>query len=642
MAFLFASRAATSARPLALARDAAATVGIAAGLFVVAYENGFFGAEARGGLAVAVWWSLALGTLVGVWRLATLRGSAAWVGAALAGLTIWTLASTAWSSSSETVVSESARTALYLGVFLLATLAGGARGRWLDAIVLGIAAVAATALASRFFPHAIGDRGLAAALPAAESRLSFPLGYWNGLAIFVGLGAPAAAGIALQPRSAAVRGAAAGVLPALGATIYLASSRGGAAAALAGALTLLALAEDRWAALGTLVFGAAASVAAVVFLSQRPQLVNGPLSAAAAEGRGAAAVVAAICVGSALLYAGLLRAAPERRPPAALGWILLALAIVLAAGAAAVSHPRARLHAFQQPPTVTRYANANFVQAHLLSGAGSGRWQFWHSAIDEWRAHPLLGGGAGSFEQWWDARGSIAYPIADAHSLYLETLGELGIVGLVLLLAAFGVGVVSGAVRARRVGGTANATLAALTGVVVAYLVGAGLDWMWELPAVTVVAVVALGLTAAPAPAGEPRRPTRAPRLALAVFALLSLVVAGAEVVPVYAAVKLDDSRRAAAAADLPAAASAARTARTVEPWASTPPLQLALVAEQAGDLPRAESWIRRALAHDPRNWRLWLVAARVETKLGRIDTARQSLARARALNPRSPLFGRR
>ena len=51
------------------------------------------------------------------------------------------------------------------------------------------------------------------------------------------------------------------------------------------------------------------------------------------------------------------------------------------------------------------------------------------------RDEPLLGTGAGSFEAHWFRERSVAFHARDAHNLYLETLAELGPVGLALLLA---------------------------------------------------------------------------------------------------------------------------------------------------------------------------------------------------------------
>jgi O-antigen ligase len=84
------------------------------------------------------------------------------------------------------------------------------------------------------------------------------------------------------------------------------------------------------------------------------------------------------------------------------------------------------------------------------------------------------------------------YPeaVKDAHSLPLETLTELGLVGLVLLLALVG-SVAVGARDALR----ADAALAAGPAAVVAtWFVHAAIDWDWEMPALTLIAVACAGL----------------------------------------------------------------------------------------------------------------------------------------------------
>ena len=92
-------------------------------------------------------------------------------------------------------------------------------------------------------------------------------------------------------------------------------------------------------------------------------------------------------------------------------------------------------------------------------------------------------------------------PVRQGRSpLYLEVLGELGVVGFVLVLALVGFGVSVGIVRARLFGRRA-VQVAALTAVFTAYVASAGIDWVWELTAVSVVGFVALGLIAGPATA---------------------------------------------------------------------------------------------------------------------------------------------
>ncbi len=74
----------------------------------------------------------------------------------------------------------------------------------------------------------------------------------------------------------------------------------------------------------------------------------------------------------------------------------------------------------------------------------------------------MLGGGAGSYEAWWAQHGSIPLFVRYAHSLYLEVLGELGVVGLVLLLSALGSGLFAGTRTLTRTRGADRTTAGAL------------------------------------------------------------------------------------------------------------------------------------------------------------------------------------
>jgi O-antigen ligase len=311
-----------------------------------------------------------------------------------------------------------------------------------------------------------------------------------------------------------------------------------------------------------------------------------------------------------------------------------------------------RFRTFKAPPGEQEaIERGDFVTQHLLSGSGSGRWQFWTAAVDEWREAPVLGEGAGSYEAWWAEHRSITLFVKDAHSLYLESLGELGVVGLGLVLALFASGIGIGVLRARRSVGDVRVTAAALAAVFAAYSAAAGFDWVWELTAVSVLgfaalAVVSASAAAAPAPlrpVATGVRPRRIRgRFGLGVAALLvAWILIFAQAIPLLAEREIADSEAAVEQYDLDQAFSSAGAARDIQPWAATPYLQLALVSEQAGDLPLARAWIDEAIERDRRDWRLWLVSARVETKLGRVAAAEQSLRRAAELNPRSPLFRR-
>ena len=49
------------------------------------------------------------------------------------------------------------------------------------------------------------------------------------------------------------------------------------------------------------------------------------------------------------------------------------------------------------------------------------------------RDHPVGGTGAGTYAQYWMAARSDRGKVLDVHNLYLETMAELGLVGLCLL-----------------------------------------------------------------------------------------------------------------------------------------------------------------------------------------------------------------
>jgi hypothetical protein len=615
-------------------------LGLAAAIFWVAYDGGSYGVAARSSIAIAVWWTLGVGLASGVLPRQRPSASALVVGGALGGLAVLTASSILWSSGAERPFLEADRVVLYVGVFALAAASATPSlvRRAADGLALGVTAVAAVALVSRCFPDTFATGQLPRFLPSAAARLSFPVDYWNGLAVLVALAVPALLQAAISAaRSPVLRGLAVAPLPAFAAVVYLASSRGGTLTAAVAVLVFLLLSRRAEALVGALAVAAVGSGVALAVLAARDELVDGPLASAAAssQGRSAALLLAATCLGTGAAYAGGLALLPPVRLSrtawrAAAGAALAAIAL-----AVVLSHPVRRVHAFTRPPSEFQQPRPDYVRAHLLSGGGSGRWQFWGSALDEFEAHPLGGGGAGSYEAWWAAQGNLPTFVRDAHSLYVETLGELGVLGLALLLAAVGGGL-AGAVAAVRRAGIERAPPASLAAVFAGFAFAAGVDWMWELTAVGAVAVAALGLVLGLG--GRSPAPRLRPVLRALAAAVCALVLA-CEALPLLTETALDRSRQAVRRGDGDEALAQARRARDLEPWAASTWLQLALVEEQAGQLRDAARHVGEALDRDRGDWRLWLVSARLHTKLGEIPAARAALARAIALNPRSPLF---
>ena len=133
----------------------------------------------------------------------------------------------------------------------------------------------------------------------------------------------------------------------------------------------------------------------------------------------------------------------------------------------------------------------------LLDLSSNGRFGLWHTAWETFSLHRVGGTGGGTYWQEWVASWRAFFPSTEAHSVYAETLAELGIVGLVLLLFVL-VPPVVGAVRARR-SPIVPFAVAAFAG----WLVHAGVDWDWELMGVSGAALLC-GVALIAAGRGEP------------------------------------------------------------------------------------------------------------------------------------------
>jgi Tfp pilus assembly protein PilF len=143
--------------------------------------------------------------------------------------------------------------------------------------------------------------------------------------------------------------------------------------------------------------------------------------------------------------------------------------------------------------------------------------------------------------------------------------------------------------------------------------------------------------TVAPAATSSAATPTPTrfgTRAALVIGAWLAIC---ALAVPFLTSEELEASQAAVARGDRTEALERAASAQSLEPWAASPRLQLALIHEESGDLGAALQHIREAIDRDETDWRLHLVAARLATKAGDIPAARAALREARRLNPRSP-----
>jgi O-Antigen ligase len=232
---------------------------------------------------------------------------------------------------------------------------------------------------------------------------------------------------------------------------------------------------------------------------------------------------------------------------------------------------------------------------------GHEREHYWRVAAREAAAHPILGSGAGTFVDWWVRERSVPLQTEEAHSLYVETLAELGPLGLALVLGAFAVPIV----RARR---------PELAAGVAAFAVGVAVDFDWELAGVTAPAIVVAALALAD------RAPARAPLRALVPVAA---AVAAAALLAYAGSSRLTAAQDAAQTGRF---AQAEREARAAHRWLPYSPDPWAVL----GDVTHDAAYYRRAVALDPADWSLWQRLAAVSNgKLRRLAEAK-----AAQLNP--------
>jgi O-antigen ligase len=117
---------------------------------------------------------------------------------------------------------------------------------------------------------------------------------------------------------------------------------------------------------------------------------------------------------------------------------------------------------------------------------GENRPQYWHVAWQDFEDNPVLGSGAGTFGAFWLEHRTVDEFVHDAHSLYIETLAELGPLGLALLVIGLAVPLVG--LRSRQ-----DPFVAAAAGAYSAFLLHAAVDWDWEFGAVGLVGIMCAG-----------------------------------------------------------------------------------------------------------------------------------------------------
>jgi O-antigen ligase len=545
---------------------------------------------------------------------------------ALSCFALWTVLTIAWAGNATEPVLSLERVLVYVA-FLPAMFLVSPRkaaSLVLAGVLVAVSAVCAYALATRLLP------GTLQSFPSPDGlQLEAPIGYWNGLGILAATGALVAWGLAANATVRSARALASAAVPALLTTLYFTFSRGSWVALALG--LGVAIAAERRPLHFLVLLAASAPTAGVALLvaTHSPALSRAGASAHAASAAGhRLAVVLFLCVAAA---GALGWAAPifERRihigprVRRAVGAFLVGVVVLACAGVVARAGGPVKLvsratASFRAPLP----ANGGDLSRRLVSLSSNGRSEYWRVAWREVVAHPWLGGGAGSYERYWHRGRRTAYEARNAHNLYLETLAELGPVGLGLLLVALGLPFAAlPRVRGQPAAVAGGAAYAAV-------LAHAAIDWDWQLPTVTLAALACGGsvlISARPNRAGSAVS-GRARVVALGV--LLPLVAFA-----IVTQVGNSALAGSVAALDRQGPASAARLAvraRDWAPWSSQPWQRLGEAQLASGNAAGARRSFRHAISINPTDWSLWSDKADAESGASR----REALARAARLNP--------
>jgi O-antigen ligase len=444
-----------------------------------------------------------------------------------------------------------------------------------------------------------------------------------------------------RDRSPLERSLAAAALPILATTLYFTFSRGSIAAVFIGLVVYAIVGSPRQLVSAALAVIPPVAVAVIVAYGAEI-LATGHYESAAgvAEGHHLAWVLAACVIG-----AGLLRAAAailldprlerlslphvDRRRLWGIG-LPVALAVVVVA-AIAFDLPNHASDQFEKFTNDTGASSSGDLRSRLTSFSNNGRIEQWRVALDDGFApHPLTGTGADTYAELWSQDGLPGVKVINTHSLYLEALSDLGVPGLLFLLAAF-LALLGGLIVALR--GPDRLLVAALLAASVAWMLHAAADWDWQMPA-TAFWMFALGAMALARPASARGwEPSRAPRLALAVGALALII---SPVLIAFSQARIDSAVAALKEGDCAAASRDALSAAHLVSVRPEPYQLLGFCDSRAGEDELAIKMMETAVAKDPKNWESFYGLALVEASAGR--DPRPAAREALRLGPNEPL----
>ena len=559
--------------------------------------------------------------------------------AGLACLLALSFASMLWAESRENAWTDSNRLAVYCVIFAIGLLAiRTQRSARAVMLILGAPALLSSVILALIFA---GGGGAGAFL---QGRLDSPIGYVNGTAGLLVMGLWPLVALAESDARRSVRALGLAGAAAIAATAVTTQSRAIVPALLLATVLVLAAAPQRTRRginllLIALSVGASLHWTLGVYSSTGPTQQNA-IPADVLRSAGIAILLACALAFVLKLAASTIAARlPEARRELALrrlGQLLLAATltgalVVIAAGHGTIA---------RQWDDFTQLKAEQTVSNRFLS-AGGFRYDLWRIAVDEFRAHPFGGVGAGSYDADYYRLRRNPQSVTQPHSLELQMAAELGIVGLLSLLVFCGAILAAGLTRRRETlaAGDRMIRVAAL-GMFTAWLGATSVDWLYDIPGLAGMAILAAAMLVVPAPSRERRAGgrgrSRGAQAALAVgLGILALIAAG--IGRQYAAARYASSGDSEVVSSPARGIGTLETAESLDPYSLTTLYAIASAYARLDDYQAARDVLLRAERLEPDNYVPPALLGDLAFRRGDFGVALAAYEQAQRLDPREP-----
>jgi cytochrome c-type biogenesis protein CcmH/NrfG len=516
--------------------------------------------------------------------------------------------------------------------------------RWsglLYGVLAGMVLISLWALATKVFPASLAaDEELA--------RLRAPFEYWNSVGLTAAMAVPPLLWLAARRTGYGVANAMA--WPVLGLVfvcLMLSYSRGSLIALAVGLAVWLVAVPLRLRAVAALVCSALAAVPVVVWAFAQDGLTvdRAPMAARVDAGHELGALL--LLLAAVLAVAGLAvgyfttRQPPDERTRrraargllAGLALVPVAALIALAASPGGIGGQTTEAWNKLTDPQARTPGNT----PDRLRATSSVRAQYWAEALKVHENSTLVGTGAGSYATTrtrYRTNGDLI--VRHAHGYFVQTLSDLGWVGVGLTLLAGLVWVLTAAralgARVRDRGLPFDAERVGLwtmaAGVVV-FGVHSAIDWTWFVPGNVLPALLLAGWVAgrgplrarlaspeetptevAPVEPGRPRWrrfvPAPVPGVLAALAVVTGLVAAWAAYQPVRAENLGDEALAQADRGAYEQAVETAQKAVDANPLSAEPLFELAAIQQGRGQTPEAKAALIRATEVQPGSAEVW------------------------------------